>query len=111
MAAVAYDSLEYANQLELAGMPRAQAEVVAKGLTTMFIHNFDALVTKDYLDTRFTELETRIGANIDKRFAEVDTRFVVLEGKMESNFSRVYLLFGLTITTATIPILQNFFGA
>ena len=46
MAVVAFDPLEYAQQLEAAGMPRAQAEVVAKGLTTMFIHNFDALVTK-----------------------------------------------------------------
>jgi len=48
MAAVAFDSLEYAHQLEAAGMPRKQAEVVAKGLTTMFIHNFESLVTKDY---------------------------------------------------------------
>ena len=40
MSAVAFDSLEYAHQLEAAGMLRAQAEVVAKGLTSMFIHNF-----------------------------------------------------------------------
>ena len=32
MAAVAFDPLEYAQQLEAAGMSRAQAEVVAKGL-------------------------------------------------------------------------------
>jgi hypothetical protein len=31
MAAVAFDSLEYAHQLEAAGMPRAQAEVIAQG--------------------------------------------------------------------------------
>ena len=67
MAAVAFDSLQYANQLEAAGMPREQAEVVAKGLTAMFIHNFDSLVTKDYLDTRFSEMEVRI----DKRFADL----------------------------------------
>ena len=52
--AVAFDSLEYAHQLEAAGMPRAQAEVVAQGLTSMFVHNFDSLVTKDYLDARFS---------------------------------------------------------
>jgi len=55
--------------------------------------------------------QTEIQAFIDKRFAEVDNRFVVFEAEMESNFSKVYLMFGLTITTATIPILQNFFGA
>jgi hypothetical protein len=32
-------------------MPREQAEVIAQGLTAMFVHNFDSLVTKDYLDT------------------------------------------------------------
>ena len=47
MSAVAFDSLEYAHQLEATGMPREQAEVVAKGLTTMFIHNFESLVTRD----------------------------------------------------------------
>ena len=57
MAAVAFDSLQYATQLEAAGMPRKQAEVVAKGLTTMFVHNFDSLVTRDYLDTRFAGME------------------------------------------------------
>ncbi len=46
-------------------------------------------------------------AFIDKRFAEVDNRFVVFEAKMESNFSKVYLMFGLTITTATIPICRT----
>ena len=60
MAAIAFDPLEYAQQLEAAGMPRAQAEVVAKGLTAMFIHNFKSLVTTDYLDTRFCEFEARV---------------------------------------------------
>ncbi len=79
MAAVALDSIDYAHQLEAAGMPRQQAEVVAKGLTTMLVHNFDALATKDYLDTRFSEFETRIEAKMDKRFADVDKRFVMMD--------------------------------
>ena len=105
MAAVAFDPLEYAQQLESAGMPRAQAEVVARGLTAMFIHNFDALVTKDYLDTRFTEFETRVESKMDRRFDALEVRFERIDGK----FSRIYLMFGLTMVTATIPILQNFF--
>ena len=87
MAVVAFDPLEYAQQLEAAGMPRAQAEVVAKGLTTMFIHNFDALVTKDYLDTRFLEFESRM----DLRFAEMesrmDLRFADMESRMDLRFA------------------------
>jgi hypothetical protein len=56
MAAVAFDPLEYTHQLEASGVPREQAEVHAKTMTTMFLHNLDALVTRDYLDSRFTEL-------------------------------------------------------
>ncbi len=118
MAAIAFDPLEYTHELEVAGVPRQQAEIHARAMTDRFIHNFDALVTTDYLDSRLSELEARVNmrftesqALIDKRFAEVDNRFVVLGANMESNFSKVYLMFGLTITTATIPILQNFFGA
>lgn len=87
----------------------------------MFIHNFDSLVTKDYLDTRFSEFGARVEAKIDRRFAEVDKRilgleagmdkqFLALEAKVDSRFSKIYLMFGLTFTTATIPVLQNIFG-
>ena len=125
MAAVAFDSLEYAHQLEAAGMPRNQAEVVAKGLTSMFIHNFDALVTKDYLDTRFNEFETRVEAKMDKRFAQVDMRFAQvdmrfaqLETKMElrfaqsdaktgTSFARLQVIAGVILITVAIPLLQS----
>ena len=131
MAAIAFDPLEYAHELEASGVPRKQAEVHAKAMTTTFIHNFDALVTRDYLDTRFSELETRVEANMDKRFnqldtrfAQVDMRFFQVETKIEklsdtlelrferidSKMSRIYLMFGLTMVTATVPILQNLFA-
>ena len=107
MAVVAFDPLEYAQQLEAAGMPRAQAEVVAKGLTTMFIHNFDALVTKDYLDTRFSEFESKM----DLRFAEhqsgVDLRFAELESKMDVGFARVNIMLGILLVAIAIPMLQT----
>ncbi len=41
----------------------------------MVVHNFDALVTNDYLDSRFCEIEARIGREMDRRFADVDQRF------------------------------------
>jgi len=69
-------------------MPRAQAEVVARGVTTMFVHNFDALVTKDFLDTRFREFETRVEMTMDKRFLEVQRRFDSLEDRLEVRFER-----------------------
>ncbi len=71
MAAILMSSTEFAQQMEEAGIPRAQADIIAKGLATMVVHNFDALVTKDYLDTRFGEYEARLGREADRRFADV----------------------------------------
>ena len=132
MAAVAFDPLEYAQQLEATGMPRAQAEVVARGLTAMFIHNFESLVTKDYLDTRFSEFEARIdlrfadmesrtdrhfaefGSRMDERFADVDLHFADLESRMslrfagmETRFARVNVLLGVILAALAIPVLQT----
>ena len=67
MAAILMNSTEFAQQMEEAGIPRAQADVIAKGLATMVVHNFDALVTKDYLDVRFGEFEARIGTELFDR--------------------------------------------
>jgi hypothetical protein len=93
MAAVAFDPLGYTHDLEATGVPREQAEVHAKAMTAMFLHNFDALVTTDYLDTRFTEFETRIEANMDKRFnameASVDQRFSAMKTSVDQRFSSV----------------------
>ncbi|MEH6608865.1 MAG: hypothetical protein V7696_05820 [Halioglobus sp.] len=106
MAAVAFDPLEYTHQLEAEGVPREQAEVHAKAMTAMFLHNFDALATKDYLDSRFNAFETRIEAKMDKRFAGVDVRFERIDGK----FKLIFWMQALTVATVTIPILQGFFS-
>jgi hypothetical protein len=91
MAAIAFDPLEYTHQLEASGVPREQAEVHAKAMTAMFLHNFDALVTKDYLESRFSEFETRVEATMDKRFAEaqssVDKRFAEAQSSMDKQFA------------------------
>jgi hypothetical protein len=64
-------------------VPRAQAEVHAKAMTAMFLHNFDALLTRDYLDSRFNEFETRVEARLDRRLAEfaldIDKRFTGID--------------------------------
>ena len=103
MAVVTIDPMEYVQQLEAAGMPRAQAQVVAKGLTTVFIHNFDALVTKDYLDTRFSEFESRM----DLRFAEERSRMDLRFAGMETRFARVNVMLGVILAALAIPVLQT----
>ena len=109
MAAVTIDPMEYVQQLEAAGMPRDQAQVVAKGLTTMFIHNFDELVTKDYLDTRFLEFESKM----DLRFAETDGKLKDMESRIdlrfagiETRFARVNVILGILLVGIIIPNLQ-----
>jgi hypothetical protein len=95
-------------------MPRAQAEVVAKGLTAMFIHNFDALVTKDYLDTRFSEFEARIDlrfadleSRLELRFADVESRMDLRFADMETRFARVNVMLGVILAALAIPVLQT----
>ena len=107
MAVVSFNPLEYAEQLEAAGMPRDQAQVVAKGLTTMFIHNFDELVTKDYLDTRFSEFESRMGLRFAESESRVDLRFAELESRMDVGFTRVNVIQGILLVAVAIPTLQT----
>ena len=109
MAVVSFNPLEYAEQLEAVGMPRDQVQVVAKGLTTMFIHNFDELVTKDYLDTRFSEFESKM----DLRFAETDGKLKDMESRIdlrfagiETRFARVNVILGILLVGIIIPNLQ-----
>jgi hypothetical protein len=89
MAAIVFDPLEFTHELEASGVPREQAEVHAKAMTARFLHNFDALVTRVYLDTRFTEFETRVEATMDGRFGEVDKRFTGMQVTMDGRFAEV----------------------
>ena len=93
MAAIAFDTLAYVRRIVAAGVPREQAEAQADAMKEAFVHNVDALVTRDYLDTRFTEFETRVEANMDRRFsameASVAERFSTMETSVAERFSSV----------------------
>ena len=54
MAAIAFDTLAYVRRVVAGGTPREQAEAQAEAMKEAFVHNVDALVTRDYLDARFT---------------------------------------------------------
>jgi hypothetical protein len=93
MAAIAFDTLAYVRRIVAAGVPREQAEAQADAMKEAFVHNVNALVTRDYLDTRFTEFETRVEANMDRRFsameASVAERFSAMEASVAERFSSV----------------------
>jgi hypothetical protein len=50
MTAIPFDTLKYADRLEAAGVPRAQARIQAEALSEVF--DLSELVTRDYLDLR-----------------------------------------------------------
>jgi hypothetical protein len=98
MAAIAFDTLAYVRRIVAAGVPREQAEAQADAMKEAFVHNVDVLVTRDYLDTRITEFETRVEANmdrrftameinVDKRFGAMDKRFVEMDARMDIRFA------------------------
>ena len=89
MAAIAFDPLEYTHELEATGVPREQAEVHAKAMTATFLHNFEALVTRDYLDSRFGEFEARVESNMDKRFSQMESRMDNRFAKVDERFTRM----------------------
>ena len=91
MAAIAFDPLEYTHQLEASGVSREQAEVHAKAMTAMFLHNFDALVTKDYLDTRFSEQALKME---------------LLAAQIDGKLGKLYVMFGVVMAGLSIPIIQ-----
>ena len=136
MAAVAFDSLHYAQQLAAAGMPREQAEVVAQGLTAMFVHNFESLVTKDYLDTRFSEQSVkmdllaaaidhrldlfsaefdgkleRLSAETDRKLdrfsAQTDGKLDLFAAEIDGKLGKLYVMFGVIVAGLSIPIIQT----
>lgn len=62
----------------------------------MFIHNFDALVTKDYLDTRFMEYESRVELKMNKRFSGIELKL-----------ARINVILGVILAALAVPVLQT----
>jgi hypothetical protein len=135
MAAIALDTLQFARRLIAAGVPEKQAETQAELMAEAFVYNMDSLVTKDYLDARFSvqgaEIDTRFGAQgagIDARFtaqdARIDARFSKLEGGLQERFASidvqfaeikgefrlVYWMLAIIIASTVTPYLQKLFG-
>ena len=114
MAAIAFDTLNFARRLKEAGVPEQQAETQAELMAEAFVFNMDSLVTRDYLeaclDARFTAQDARIDArfaeqqrHMDERFAKVYLKFVEIDGK----FRLIYWMLAVSIASTTIPTLHS----
>lgn len=87
MTALHFDTLDYANQLIEAGVPREVANVQAQTMRQAFGFYIDDLVNRDYLLRRFAEQT----AWIEQRFAEqsafIEQRFAEQAAYMERRFA------------------------
>ena len=109
---------------------------VAQGLTAMFVHNFESLVTKDYLDTRFSEQSVkmdllavaidhrldlfsaevdgkleRLSAETDRKLdrfsAQTDGKLDLFAAEIDGKLGKLYVMFGVIVAGLSIPIIQT----
>ncbi|RWA36859.1 DUF1640 domain-containing protein [Xylella fastidiosa] len=71
MAAVAFDTLRFANRLKTAGVPPAHAEAEAEALAEVLETNLQELAESE---ARNSKALARLEANMEKGFAQVDQR-------------------------------------
>ena len=69
----------------------------------MFVHNFDSLVTKDYLDARFSEQAARLDA-MDVKF---DAKLGLLSAEIDGKLGKLYVMLGVIMAGVAIPIIQT----
>ena len=110
-----FDVLSYSKDLESAGLPRQQADVIAKGMMTIVAQQFDSLVTREHFDVH--------SARVDQRFEQVDKRFEKIDKQLDAIVSRLTKLeflkaqvnlhtwmLGLIIIVLVVPQLQRWFA-
>ncbi|HET9747717.1 MAG TPA: hypothetical protein VFS06_00285 [Casimicrobiaceae bacterium] len=127
MAAVRFDTLDYARKLERAGVPRDQAALQAKALGEALaqvdpLHDDIARLDRrfDQVDARFDQVDARF-AQVDARFDQVDARFEQLESKLDARIdaldvkltgkiATLHWMFGTTVAMFAALFVQQFFS-
>lgn len=89
MSSLAFDSLKFARRLKEAGVPEHQAEAQAEVMAETFGYYVDNLVTRDYLDARFSEQDARIETRFAEQDARIEARFARQDLYIEQRFSRI----------------------
>ena len=74
MTTITFDTLNFVQRLESAGIPREQAEVVVRVIADAQ----ETLVTNQSLDHRLSQTELRL----DARFAQVDSHLIQVEQRL-----------------------------
>jgi len=74
MTTITFDTLNFVQRLESAGIPREQAEVVVRVIADAQ----ETLVSNQSLDLRLSQTELRL----DARFAQVDSHLIQVEQRL-----------------------------
>jgi hypothetical protein len=97
MAAIAFDTLQFARRLAEAGVPQKQAETQAELMAEAFVFNMDSLVTKDYLEAvlnaRFAQQDGRLDAQFAKLQGHINLHSWILAAIASSTV--IHALVGL----------------
>ena len=82
MAALRFDTLDYARKLERAGVPREHAALQAKALGQALAQTDSIDADIGRLDRRFDQVDARFD-HVDARFKEVDARFKEVDARFD----------------------------
>ncbi len=96
MATITFDTLNFVQRLEAAGIPREQAEVVVRVIADAQ----ETLVTNQSLDHRLSETESRL----DARLAQVDAHLIQVEQRLIIKMGGVMAL-SIGILAALVKLL------
>ena len=88
---VAFDTLKLADRLESAGMPTQQAKGVAAALAETATAD---LVTREYLDLRLSELETRLRGDIGDVESRMQGKIATIHGEIAAARGEIAAIHG-----------------
>ena len=110
VSSLTFDSLKFARRLKEAGVPVKQAEAQAEVMAETFGFYVDNLVTRDYLDARFSEQDARIETRFTEQEARIEARFAQQDLYLEQRFSRMDVRLNVmaailaVIATSVVPL-------
>lgn len=101
----AFNSLKFAKELKLAGVPSEQAEAQAHVFSQVFEANAKELATKDDMRTLEVNLRADMDARfstIDARFSTIDSKFLIVDAKLDKLLSQMTVRLGSMVLAAVM---------
>jgi len=116
MAAIRFDTLDYARKLERAGVPAEQAALQATALNDALAQTGDPhdelLRVEMKVDRGFADVEARF-KQVDARFEHLESKFVTrldaLDFKFTGKIATLHWMFGTMVALIAAIFIQSLF--